>query len=334
MSLPGLPCGHYTHSRQLGTNKGSTQSLLLQRQNSPERYATTTRSYGSCFGTINFRKAVSCASPQLSTTANDGSEHEPTRIFNDGGLASGIYTRLPRELRNRIYAFCAQGSYDNEVIIRRSPRRTHPFAFFVRECNGHHSYQWVEDPMVAFLSSRELGKDIAREMLESYYWTRTFKFAYRDLALLETFLLYDQMGVGITPASYARHLHLQIQPFPCAMLGVPETGMFEEEKCCRAIEALTVVQTVGTKVVIEIELAQGSMNDIVLERMREDGALPQVLRTVNRVREMGLRIETIISGISDEGMGCQMRVESACSLRDYAANIRSALKQTHPGGVI
>jgi hypothetical protein len=159
MSLPGLPCGHYTHSRQLGTNKGSTQSLLLQRQNSPERYATTTRSYGSCFGTINFRKAVSCASPQLSTTANDGSEHEPTRIFNDGGLASGIYTRLPRELRNRIYAFCAQGSYDNEVIIRRSPRRTHPFAFFVRECNGHHSYQWVEDPMVAFLSSRELGKD-------------------------------------------------------------------------------------------------------------------------------------------------------------------------------
>jgi hypothetical protein len=255
-------------------------------------------------------------------------------MFNGGGLASGVYKRLPRELRNRIYTFCTQGSYDNEVIIRRSPNHTHPFALFVRECTGRHSYQWIEDPMAAFLCSRDLGKDIAREILESYYWTRTFKFAQRDLALFETFLSYDQMGLGITPAKYARRLHLQIQPFPCAMLGVPETGMFEAERCCRAIEALAIVQTVGTEVVVEIELAQGSMNDVILEQMREDGGLPQVLRAVNRVREIGLRIETIISGVPDEERGSQSRFESACSLRDYAANIRSASKQTYPKRVV
>jgi hypothetical protein len=33
----------------------------------------------------------------------------------DNDLAQEVYSHLPRELRNHVYAFCVEGSYDNEV---------------------------------------------------------------------------------------------------------------------------------------------------------------------------------------------------------------------------
>lgn len=177
-------------------------------------------------------------------------------------LASEIYARLPREIRNRVYTFCVQGSYDNEVIVRRAMSSKNPFSLLIRESAGAHSYQWVEDPIASYLDERHVGLDVAREMLESYYWTKTFKFSHHELKLLGTFLETDRFGLGMIPANYARRLQLQIQPFACGLLRAPETRDCEQQICRSAIEALAAIHTVRTEVEVEVDLAHEAMDDV------------------------------------------------------------------------
>jgi hypothetical protein len=121
------------------------------------------------------------------------------------------------------------------------------------------------------MSTKGLGDDVAREMLECYYWTRTFKFSHHELCLLGPFLKTDGFGLGMIPAHYARRLQVQIQPLDFAFL-LPDTRLFEEERCCKAIEALGAIQTPRTEVVLEVDLAQGSLDDADYERFSNGAA--------------------------------------------------------------
>ncbi|RMZ67407.1 hypothetical protein GMOD_00001324 [Pyrenophora seminiperda CCB06] len=176
-------------------------------------------------------------------------------------IAYDIYSRLPRELRNRIYTFCVEGSYDNDVIVRRTAiDHAHCFTYLTREPCGQYSYQWVEDPMSACLDGETLGGHVAREMLESYYWTRTFKFDHNELCLLGPFLQTDGFGLGIIPAHYVRRLRIQIRPLDFAFL-LPAQRRFEEEQCYKAVESLTAIRTTRTNILVEFNVAQGSLSD-------------------------------------------------------------------------
>ncbi|KAF2826655.1 hypothetical protein CC86DRAFT_259539, partial [Ophiobolus disseminans] len=161
-------------------------------------------------------------------------------------LAANILCQLPRELRNRIHTFCVQGSYDNNVIVRRASRSESVFALLTRQCLCHHSYRWVEDPTQLIISAQVLGQELGREMVEAYYWTRTFKFTHRELSLLAPFLSTDRFGLGMIPACYARRIQIQFQP------GIAVVS--EEKQYLQALEILGAMLTARTEVIIDIEL--------------------------------------------------------------------------------
>jgi hypothetical protein len=128
-------------------------------------------------------------------------------------------------------------------------------------------------------------------MLECYYWTRTFKFAHHELCLLRPFIETDAFGLGMIPAHYARRLQVQLQPLVFAFL-LPDKRLFEEARCCKAIEALAAIQTARTEVTVEIDLAQGSLVDTDYELFSE-GAAQLVLKVkllIEGLKKRGLRI--------------------------------------------
>jgi hypothetical protein len=176
-------------------------------------------------------------------------------------------------------------------VRRTVSGKTHRFAHLVRQSCGQHSYQWIEDPSIVHLNAESLGDDVAREMLECYYWTRTFKFAHHELCLLRSFIETDAFGLGMVPAHYARRLQVQIQPLVFAFL-LPDKRLFEETRCCRALEALAAIKTARTEVVVEVDLAQGSLVDIDYERFSESAAqfVLKVKLVIESLKERGLRV--------------------------------------------
>lgn len=141
------------------------------------------------------------------------------------------------------------------------------------------------------MSAEGLGGDVARELLECYYWTRTFKFAHHELCLLKPFLETDGFGLGIIPAHYARRLHIQIQPLDFAFL-LTDKRLFEEQRCCKTIEALSIMKTARTEVMVEIDLAQGSLSDGDYEHFSNEAAqfMLKLKSVVETLKERGLRI--------------------------------------------
>lgn len=244
-------------------------------------------------------------------------------------MASELYTHLPLELRNRIYSFCVQGSYDNEVFVRHSTSRHAAFSLLIRQSFGPHSYQWVEDPMTSLIRAGTLGVDVAREMLEAYYWTRTFSFSHRELSLLHTFLETDTTGLGRTPAIYARRLHLHIQPFVCSEPRSPETRRLKEQECCSAIEALAAIKTTRTEVVVLFDMDRGSMDDVDYQRCSDATGqlLLRMVQATHVLREKGLRIETRFSGVWSEHQEVRTRGPSICSLESCMAEMEKSWQQ-------
>jgi hypothetical protein len=95
----------------------------------------------------------------------------------------------------------------------------------------------------------------------------------------------------MVPAHYARRLHIQIQPLDFAFL-LPEKRLFEEQRCCKTIEALAIIKTARTEVMIEIDLGQGSLSDGDYERFSNEAAqfMLKIRSVLEVLRETGLRI--------------------------------------------
>jgi hypothetical protein len=224
--------------------------------------------------------------------------------------------RLPQDLRNHIYAFCVQGSYDNEVIVRRIPRKENTFKLLVREPFGLRSYQWVDEPIASRLNLSSVGPQVARELLESYYATRTFKFSQDGLQLLPLFLQTDAFSLGVIPANHAQHLQIHIQPFAYALLDEPASRMWEETKCLKAIEGLVTIQTARLEYHIDVELAQESLDDVDYEHLCNDVGhfLLGLVYVTEKLKEQGLCIKTTISGAWDEKRRRQLHRKFLCSL--------------------
>ncbi|KAF2850301.1 hypothetical protein T440DRAFT_425074, partial [Plenodomus tracheiphilus IPT5] len=251
--------------------------------------------------------------------------HSPTSRADITSLTSKLYTTLPLELRTRIYNYCLQGPSDNEVIVRRSfnnhnPKSNpnHPFTLLIRHPSPPSSYTWSSDPTLPHLlplltphnhqhptSSTPSPSLIAAELLESYYWTRVFKFSHRDLDLLPAFLSYNWATLGVLPCVYARRLCVQIHPFAVRMR-VPESGAGrdghgavrrreqerEQGKCEDAIRSLAWIQSSRTEVVVQFELDREAADYSEYAELSTDDEefLLRLVRELVKLKERGLRV--------------------------------------------
>jgi hypothetical protein len=200
-----------------------------------------------------------------------------------------LFYRLPRELRNHVYTFCVQGPYDDEVIIRRSATLGGSTALLVREYTGRHSYRWIEDPIDAIINASAIQHDyIAREMLEAYYWSRTFKVSHRELPRLGSFLETDKFGLGMIPAAYVRRLQIQLHGDVFVQTRWSEPKWVEYEKTVRIIERLSGVLTKRTEVTIEFDLHRGRQDSLGDTVKTEE--MQHLVHAVERLREAEMRI--------------------------------------------
>lgn len=244
--------------------------------------------------------------------------------MKDEQLTPRTYSSLPWELRNHIHTFCVEGSYDNEVIVRRASGSKS--ALFVRQSIGAHAYQWIEDPVFRRLDPHRLELGIARELLEAYFWTHTFKVSHQDLDLVQTFLETDRFGLGVRPADHVRCLHVQIQPFMCAQLRLPKSKDEQLVRCRRALEGLATIQSPRTTVNIHVDLAQSFLDDEDSENLLADAAqlVLQVVEVVNILRTNGLKINLIFEGKWDGKDGMQLCSKSVSSLDDCISQMKTA----------
>jgi hypothetical protein len=185
--------------------------------------------------------------------------------------------------------FCVRGLYDNEVIVRR-PAVTDAISLLVRERAGQHSYRWIEDPIQSILDVPALGIEVARELLEAYYWTRTFKFSHREIGLVERFLKTDRYGLGMIPADYVRHLHLSCR------IGM-RAKQVEENDTLRTIQGFCGLLTIRTEVDIDVDLGQdfrveGDLSEPLVETEPTCSWISDVAK---ELRRKGLRIKTSCS---------------------------------------
>ncbi|KAH4410113.1 hypothetical protein HBH92_127860 [Parastagonospora nodorum] len=169
-------------------------------------------------------------------------------------LAVRLLCDLPRELRNRVYMFSVQGAYDDEVFVRRPLDANGMNVLLVRQQTSQCSYRWIEDPIHATLTNPALEPETAKEMLEAYYWTRTFKCSHRDLPFLGSFLNTDRYGLGMAPSAYIRRLQVQVQVECVPHAQSSEAQIFTRKTQLCAIQALSEVLTARTEVDIDVVL--------------------------------------------------------------------------------
>ncbi|KAL6704395.1 hypothetical protein ACN47E_008247 [Coniothyrium glycines] len=247
-------------------------------------------------------------------------------------LTLDMYSSLPREIRNRVYAYCTQGPFDNEVIVRRTNMTSHQLNLLVRKRSNPQAYHWVEDPFTSLLDGRNVETSSALEMVEAYFWTRTFKFDERQLECLGMFLTSDLFQLQMIPAHYVRNLHIQIRPLLFAMLNRVDDRRQKQQKCCNALMALARVQTSHPKVAIIIDLAPGSIDPATYMRCIEDtdNFLSGIMRIIVKLKERGLRIELVVSTEWDESHGTALRIDPTDSIETCMEELRFVCKDDQP----
>jgi hypothetical protein len=196
-----------------------------------------------------------------------------------------------KQLRNYVYNYCLEYPHDHDVVVRRAPEGNDT-NLFIREHIYQRQYSWIEDPISSYVSTQDLGLDTAGEMLQFYYWSRTFKFSSRALSLLIPFLETDMFGLGLIPAYYIRHLHIELHPHVWAL---SDLSRIEEQICFSTIEALGDALTSFTKITLHINLVEDMEDDMESVAMSEKAkkCLQRVEQIVQHLRGRSLRIEVI-----------------------------------------
>jgi hypothetical protein len=247
-----------------------------------------------------------------------------TSLFLLEQSALSRYSSLPWELRHYIHTFCVQGSYDNEVVVRHSMEGGP--SLLVRQSTGPHSYLWVNDPILQWLEPHRIGVTAARELLETYYRIRTFKFIHDELGTLRPFLETGTSNLAMRPADHVRRLHLQIQPFRYAQLRDPNAKHQEEGTCRKALESLLDLHSPRTAIEIHADLAQGFCDDEEYNKLLEDAAgfTFRTIGLVDRLKKSGLNVEFFFQGKWDGRDGTTICSGSLPSLNDCITSMKVA----------
>ncbi|KAJ8111402.1 hypothetical protein OPT61_g5998 [Boeremia exigua] len=246
------------------------------------------------------------------------SEHEQEQFV------ASMYSCLPWELRHHINTFCVQNSYDDEVIVRRG-RGDKPM-LLVRQSVGTHSYHWTEDSTLQQLSPDRIGLQASREMLETYYGTRTFKFIQDELECVQSFLATDAFGLTLRPADHLRRLHLQVQPFAYARLEDPEMKLNKKQTCCRALESLDALRSPRTMIEVHVDLAEWSCDEDESDMMLDDASsfMYLIIKTTEALQTSGVKIKLILEGSWGERNGVELCSSSIPSLGECVTIMKTA----------
>lgn len=234
------------------------------------------------------------------------------------------YSSLPWELRHHIHTFCVQGSYDNEVVVRRGTGRR--LDLLVRQSLGSYSHHWIKDPILQQSVSDRIGAVAGKELLETYYKTRTFKFVHDELSALQPFLETEVIGLKMRPADHVQRLHLQLQPFKYAQLREPSAMKEEEQICHKALESLFGLQSARTAIEIHADLTQGFCDDIEYSELlgAAAGFLFRTIGLVDRFMKKGLNVEISLEGRWNGQDAMRVCSGSVHSLNDCVTSIEVA----------
>lgn len=243
-----------------------------------------------------------------------------------------MYSCLPREIRNRIYAFCVQGPLDNEVIVRSVTPSRRRIALLLREKDDFQTYRWTEDPFASLLDVQSLGADCACELLEAYYWNRVFKFDSRQITCLGTFLESDLFGLRMRPAEYIRSLQLQIRPLLYATMECTTARQREQNKCCEALKMLAMMRNMRPSISLVIDLAAGSMDEARYRQCIDDSDhfLLALLNTLLELKAQSLRIDLTYTTTWNDSRGTTIPLDSISPVENWIPILKMACKIDQP----
>lgn len=232
-----------------------------------------------------------------------------------------LYWILPWEIRQRIRTFFVEGTYDNEVIVRRKGKSN--LTFLVRHSTGPLSYDWIEDPTLIQLSPDRIGVDASKEILQEYYKTRIFKLSHDELECIPALLETACFGLTICPAEHVRRLHLQFQPFGYARFLDPTLLARENMRFRKALRSLAILDSSKTIIEVHLYVLQDVVNSGERGELINDAAsfVFQLFQLVNTLKVTGVNISLLIDGGWDERGGVRMCSNSIASLNDCVTQL-------------
>jgi hypothetical protein len=183
--------------------------------------------------------------------------------------------------------------YNNDVDVRRAAEGNDA-NLSLRERICQRSYRWIEDPISSVVSAQDLRLGTAKDMLQSYYWSHTFKFSGRVIFLLVPFLKTKMFGLEIIPALYVRRLHIELHSYIWALFNLPGIRRIEEQIYFSTIETLDDASTSLTEITLNIKQVEDMEDDIESVVMSEK-AKRRIGHTVQNLRGRCLRIRIIYS---------------------------------------
>lgn len=239
-----------------------------------------------------------------------------------------VYLNLPWELRHHINTLCVQGSYDNEVVVRQKGKDQ--LSLLMRQPVDTHIYRWAEDPIFVQFSPERVGQAASREMLETYYGTRTFKFVHEELGCVAAFIEKCSCDLALNPTALLRRLHLQIQPFRYAQLRETELMRNEQEICCQALESLAALRHPRAAIGVHVDLAQGVSDEEEFEELLEYAAIFmfRVVEVVERLKMRGLNIKVTLESRWNEKYGVELDSTLTTSFDGCVTMIKNSYRYT------
>ncbi|KAI4691262.1 uncharacterized protein J4E84_003553 [Alternaria hordeiaustralica] len=140
-------------------------------------------------------------------------------------LCAKLHTTLPRELRDMVYSETI-GPHDRENVTGHHVDRKHaiqsPAMDFIN--HGIRSLKSTEQRGLKWWLDSYMGREVATEIVEQFYRSRTFCFSRRRSGLIPDFLKHDVFSKGLEPGLFVQHMHAHVGEFQI------ETSYFDELK--------------------------------------------------------------------------------------------------------
>lgn len=186
----------------------------------------------------------------------------------------------------------------------------------VRQPVDTYSYRWSEDPIFLQLSPERLGPVAFKEILETYYRTRTFRFVHGELECVKAFL--ENEFLVLRPADHVRRLHLQLQPFRYALTWELESMRNGQPSFHQTLESLAALRSPRTAIEVHVDLAQERPDDENFESLLGNAAILvfQVIELVEMLRRGGLKIALTLEGRWDGQNSIELLPSSTLSSED------------------
>jgi len=126
-------------------------------------------------------------------------------------LCATLHTTLPRELRDMLYSEII-GPYYREIVTGHKDQRKDVIQStkmdFVNQ--GIRGLKSSEQRGLKWWLDSYMGREVATEMVERWYASRTFCFSHRRLNLIPDFLERDVFSKGLKPGLIIQHIHVHV----------------------------------------------------------------------------------------------------------------------------